>query len=375
MNPRTSAQDVIRCHVCKATVIEMHCNTCFINLCRACVGEHISTDETTVHKVVKFENRKSVLIYPSGKSRPRESTLYLKGHCIKSEQSIQEAVTRTVVTHFLDKPKIYTTIKIKFSFLFGPYFVACLNDDKLWTGGAEDKMYLFSSKRGEILQTVGTMSKNRPGGITVTKHGDLVYTDPIAKTVNIVKDEGTESITLQNWTPYGVCSTRSGDLLVNMHSNKDERLKVVRYSGSTEKQSILLKDRTSIYEHPVHNQNCISENGNLDICVVDFIDKSVIVLNQAGKRRFIYRGQTSSPKIKLFNPKGITTDSRSQILIADYDNDCVHIIDRDGTFLGLIDCGLKGPFGLCIDSRDNLFVSEMRDNQVKRIKYQHYNTT
>ncbi|XP_062606428.1 uncharacterized protein LOC134268253 [Saccostrea cucullata] len=102
-----------------------------------------------------------------------------------------------------------------------------------------------------------------------------------------------------------------------MHSNRDEKLKVVRYSDSTEKQSILLKDRTSIYEHPVHNQNCISENGNLDICVVDFNDKSVIVINQAEKRRFIYRGQTSSTKRNTFNPKGITTDSRSQILIVD----------------------------------------------------------
>ncbi|XP_062606427.1 uncharacterized protein LOC134268252 [Saccostrea cucullata] len=206
-------------------------------------------------------------------------------------------------------------------------------------------MYLFSIKRGELLQTVGTASKNRPGGIAVTKHGELVYTDPIAKTLNIVKDEGTESITLQNWTPYRVRSTPSGDLLVNMHSNRDKRLKVVRYSGSTEKQSILLKDRTSIYEHPVHNKNCISENRNLDICLVHFNDKSIIVINQAGKQRFIYRGQTSSPKRKPFNPKGITTDSRSQILIADYDNDCVHIIDRDGTYVPRpYRLWAKGPF-------------------------------
>ncbi|XP_061187144.1 uncharacterized protein LOC133195309 [Saccostrea echinata] len=342
-------------------------------ICKACVGEHVSADESNVHKVVKFQKRKPNPLYPGSKLHGKDSILYLRVNdcCMKSEQPIQEAVILPPVTQFLHKAKIVSTIKIDFPFLFGPYFVAYLNDDKIWTGGAEDKMYIFSVNQSKLLRSVQTTSRKRPGGIAVTKHGDLVYTDPNDKRINTVKDETTDAITLENWRPFGVCTTSCGDLLVIMHSEKDERLKVVRYSGSTEKQTILLKERTSIYEHPVHNQYCISENKNLDICVVDINDKSVIVINQAGKLRFTYRGQTPSPKGYPFNPKGITTDSRSQILTADYDNDCVHIINQDGKFLCFINRGLRHPFGLCIDTNDNLFVSEMRYNQVKKIKYQH----
>ncbi|XP_062620705.1 E3 ubiquitin-protein ligase TRIM45-like [Saccostrea cucullata] len=64
MDPRTSAQDVMRCDLCETAVVQMHCDTCLVNLCKACVGEHISTGESKDHKVVKFQDKKSTLLYP-----------------------------------------------------------------------------------------------------------------------------------------------------------------------------------------------------------------------------------------------------------------------------------------------------------------------
>ncbi|XP_062615120.1 uncharacterized protein LOC134276849 [Saccostrea cucullata] len=63
MDPNTSSQDVIRCAQCETAVVQMHCVACIVNLCKACVGEHIS-DESKDHKVVKFQSRKTTPLYP-----------------------------------------------------------------------------------------------------------------------------------------------------------------------------------------------------------------------------------------------------------------------------------------------------------------------
>jgi hypothetical protein len=76
----------------------------------------------------------------------------------------------------------------------------------------------------------------------VTRDGHLVYTDD-NKTVNVVKNKETQTlIRLQGWTLLNISSTSSGDLLIIMINDDAKQSKVVRYSGSTETQTIQFDD-------------------------------------------------------------------------------------------------------------------------------------
>ncbi|XP_034308286.2 tripartite motif-containing protein 2-like isoform X2 [Magallana gigas] len=271
------------------------------------------------------------------------------------------------VRELLDEPEIVATIQTGYEKLRS---VTCLNDGNIWTSGKTNDIKCFNSK-GSLLQTVKQKSGNFPNDIAVDSSGDLLYTSWATRTVNKVKNGQTEEmIKLQEWKPGKLCVTSTDDLLVTMFSDDNIQFKVVRYSGSTEKQTIQFDDEGKpLYSGNEYNKY-ITENRNHDICVADWKAGAVVVVNEDGKLRWRYTGHPPVTKNKPFKPDGITTDSQSHILTADGNNNCIHILDQNGQFLRYIDnCDLKNPFGLCVDNNDNLFVCEFYKGNVKKIKY------
>nr|XP_022297221.1 uncharacterized protein LOC111106719 [Crassostrea virginica] len=295
---------------------------------------------------------------------------------INREQIHQQigSLSELAITFLLDEPRILTVIQTEYTELRS---VSCLSDSELWTCGNDNILRLYNLQ-GELLRSVQTKLGNLPRDIAVTRSGDLVYTDHWDSSINLVSgtqilydrlESGTQIetlIKLRGWRPRYLCSTFSVDLLVIMTTEDEEQTKVVRYSGSTEKQSIQWDDQGK----PFYSKGSIkylSENKNLDICVADCAAGAVVVVSAAGKLRFRYTGPPSTLQ-DSFRPRGITTDSRGNILTSD-NNHHIHIIDQDGHFLRYIHkCGLQNPWGLCVDSRDNLFVANYT-SKVRKLQY------
>ncbi|XP_062609569.1 uncharacterized protein LOC134271368 [Saccostrea cucullata] len=321
-----------------------------------------SLPKFTPGKILEEEIRKLF-----GVLAPSFMTLEKHGYSMRTTQISPEAGSSPPVKQLLDEPETVTTIDTGYENLLN---AACKSDEEIWTSGTDNTMKLFSINQRSLLKSITTKSGNKLYDLAVTKNGDLVYTDHMDKTVIIVKNEGIEEIIkTQKWGPYSVCITISFDLLVIMYNVREKQSKVVRYCGSTKKQTIQFDDQGKpLYSMGFYYRH-ITENRNLDICVSDHKAEVIVVVNQTGKLRFRYTGHTPSPKNRPFSPRGITTDSQSHILTADDNNDCVHIIDQDGQFLCYIKCSLSDPMGLCIDSNDYLFVAQFRNGKVKKIKY------
>ena len=167
-----------------------------------------------------------------------------------------------------------------------------------------------------------------------------------------------------------MCSTTTRDILVSMESDNGEETRIVRFSGSEEKQIIQWNE----HGHPLFSKRYtkyLCENGNLDICMADNGANAVVVVSAAGKLRFRYTGNPYK-HLETFSPYDITTDSQNRILISETINSNIHLVDKDGHCLRLIDnCVLQSssPLVLCVDSRDNLFVGEQYSSKVKKIQY------
>ncbi|XP_078335489.1 uncharacterized protein LOC111100884 [Crassostrea virginica] len=294
-----------------------------------------------------------------GKLTPLSTTL--------EERVFTAKKPNTSVRELLDEPEVLNTIKTGHEKLCS---VTCLTEEEIWTSGKTADIKCFNTQ-GVLQKTIKTKSGSWPVDIAVYSDGALVYSDGRIRTVYKVKNDQTEEIIrLQGWRPTKLCVTSSDELLVTMYSDDKTQSKVVRYSGSTVKQTIQFDDDGQPLYSGNINIKYITENRNLDICMADCGAGAVVVVNQAGKLRFSYTGPPSSTKKEPFKPWGITTDSQSRILTSDHYNHFIHILDVNGQFLRYIDnCDLERPTGSCVDNDDSLFVCELFRGNVKRIRY------
>ncbi|XP_061179114.1 E3 ubiquitin-protein ligase TRIM71-like [Saccostrea echinata] len=282
-------------------------------------------------------------------------------------QESQSGPTNETMTKMLDKAKVIATIS---THVKPTYCVACVGTGEVWVSGDNDIIKHFDI-HGSLLDTVIFTGGGYPNDISVTRQGELIYSDSHSNTVKIVRNGKTETlVSLPNgWCPCGICCTRSGDILVTMSKTDYRRNKIVRYQDRAVKCEINEDEDGTPILSPGSYLNYVTENVNGDICVSDSNAGKVVVVDKTGKVRFRYDGSPAKRKEPL-DPLHIVTDSKGHIIVADENNDCLHILDQNGQFLRSVDnCGLNKPSGLSLDKMGRLWVGLKGSKDLKVIQY------
>lgn len=163
---------------------------------------------------------------------------------MESSRTASSSINRPLLL----KPQTLATIETGYDHL---HDVTCLSDQQIWTLGNNNVMKLFNLN-GKLLETFHTNLGNQQSNISITRRGEIAFTDNSDCTVNIVKNKRIQEIVkLQGWMPQNICCSYFGDFLVVMQSDDRKHTKVVRYAGSTEIQSIQFDHR----EKPLYSSS------------------------------------------------------------------------------------------------------------------------
>jgi DNA-binding beta-propeller fold protein YncE len=272
----------------------------------------------------------------------------------------------------LDKPEVIATIDTNYDEL---YEVVCLGNNQVWISGDNGTMKRVDGGGGAVLETVKTKSGDPPDGLAVTRDGKLLYADFNDKSINLVNGGKVKLFIQTDWYPSGISCNSLGDILValcdtnTMLSSTDSK-KVVRYNGTSMIQEIQFDEKKQRLFQSGSAALQIAENKLGDIFVVDSNAGAVVITNHQGKLKSPSSSSQASKSEETFYPHYIATGSRGQVLVSDWKNNCVHILNMDGQPLSVIDnCDLRNPAGVSVDSEDRLWVVERDTGKLKIIKY------
>lgn len=293
--------------------------------------------------------------------------------------------TRTLTPisrRYLLNAQVFTSIQSNYHALFR---VTCVGEDKAWILGNSNVISQINI-RGSINEKVIIPCLFFPDDISVNIEGELMYSDLDRKTVNIVRLGRSKTVNIvrngriksqinppHGWEPHGLCCTKAGGIFIHLMesslSTKSPKNKINHYQGERITQII---DKDGLGNSILGDGTCsiyITQSNNGDICVSDTNAGKVIILDKLDRVRFRYDGKQAKLR-KLFSPKGLVTDSLCQIIVSDYNNDCVHILNKNGQILRCLgECGLLKPCAVSLDGQGRLWVGMRDSGDIKVIEY------
>ena len=249
----------------------------------------------------------------------------------------------------------------------------------LWTLGCENIIRLITSMNGSIVKSITTpinlidICTNDSENLYVCDYKTIYKKDSGLNFKRCFSAPDGWSVKALAISRVAIPATDLTDgiplnlLMVLTEDTKQCKVVCLTNSLSPMREFQYDSNRRNLY-NPNRSDFYLAENRNGDICVSD--TTALVVIDKLGKFRSRYHGQYTSGE--LFTPRGVTTDHRSNILLADFGNRCIHLLDQNVNFVRCITCGgsLDRIIDVSYDDNEGVLVAERDTVKIKYIRYQ-----
>ena len=330
-----------------------------------------SKGQIDINAVEKMFGQLSVQSIPGAEIAKKPSAGQSSPQLARSSQS-SEAEVSPSGAHSADsgtKRSLIPNPSVQYEFDVSHYDpqIACVESGQTWVRTKIKKLQLVD-REGSVRDTINIDFDIN--GMAVTFEGELLLSDVSKKCIKSVSKQKEMSILFKTRSsPYNLCCLHNGDIVVAFPSDS----KVVIFSRTGEIRQTL--DHIKIRVPMSVSVNKV----NKDIYICDHENSwkdsagKVIAIGADYKHRYEYTGQGDSK----FTPLEMCTDQMGHVLIIDYINNRVHILDQEGRFIQPIltsKQGLHQPTTIDVDREGYMWVggkTEFRKDHVKVVRYLH----
>ncbi|XP_052064400.1 uncharacterized protein LOC127704398 [Mytilus californianus] len=247
----------------------------------------------------------------------------------------------------------------------------CTNDDLLifnYCGNTCAKHQVMSGKllksSIKILQTL----KKSIFDFATNKDGEILFIEYDTNKIQLLSPAGEVNTVLDisPMKPLAIHVNKDNEVIVGIREQgppfpvQDFSVRQVIIFGSDYQRKITLefdKKGNKLFRYALR----IRTDSKNVVYVSDRFDNDgngrIVAVDRNGRLKFTYDGQTYS---ETFQPQGITITPNDNIVVADYDNDALHVINSKGDLLGLQsifkDLGINDPCSLCFDNEGYLLI-------------------
>ncbi|CAC5358516.1 unnamed protein product [Mytilus coruscus] len=243
------------------------------------------------------------------------------------------------------------------------------SDDTVWIADRVNKTMKHSKLTKDNIQVISKvrthvfdMSINTDNGVLLSVGGEWV------KLLN----EGPVRISNSNCNvaplrTFGIHATKDWKVITGAVTHGSA------FTGTGRRVVIVMDEKGNhekIYEHDRDNKPLftfprrITGTSNGNICVIDKLDTShrgrVVFLGPAGNILHIYTGHPDiNSNDSPFRPSGILTTSSDNIIVADFHNHTLHILNCNGvtiTYIRTDYLGIMEPFSLCLSINQDISI-------------------